>query len=288
MNFALKSNLKIDAHQHFWQPLRGDYDWMPQDNLILNRPYTPSDLKPSLEKYGIDGTVLVQAAPTAQETEYMLGLADATPSIKGVVGWINFENPNDLTILERFAAHPKFLGVRPMIQDIPDINWMLREDVQWAFQAIIGLDITFDALGFPMHLPNFLKLVMRYPQMRIVYDHCMKPQVYDQRSGKDAFSQWANDISRLADETRGCCKFSGLVTEAGDGWTIDDLRPFAEHVLSAFGASRIMWGSDWPVCRLQAGYGDWHDIAQDLTHGLSKADHAQIFGATATRFYRLS
>jgi L-fuconolactonase len=218
----------------------------------------------------------------------MLGLADATPSIKGVVGWINFENPNDLTILERFAAHPKFLGVRPMIQDIPDINWMLREDVQWAFQAIIGLDITFDALGFPMHLPNFLKLVMRYPQMRIVYDHCMKPQVYDQRSGKDAFSQWANDISRLADETRGCCKFSGLVTEAGDGWTIDDLRPFAEHVLSAFGASRIMWGSDWPVCRLQAGYGDWHDIAQDLTQGLSKADHAQIFGATATRFYRLS
>mgnify|MGYP001232589498 CR=1 FL=1 len=288
MNVVLQSNLKIDAHQHYWQPLRGDYDWMPQDNLILNRHYCPSDLRQSLEKHNIDGTVLVQAAATIQETEYMLGLADATPSIKGVVGWINFENPNDLVTLERFSVNPKFLGVRPMIQDIPDINWMLREDVQWAFNAIIDLDITFDALGFPMHLPNFLKLAARYPEMRTVYNHCMKPQIYDQRSGKDAFSQWATDISQLADETQGCCKFSGLVTEAGDVWTIEDLRPFAEHVLSAFGANRIMWGSDWPVCRLQSEYGDWHNIAQDLTQDLSKTDHAQIFGGTAARFYRLS
>lgn len=288
MNLALKSQLKIDAHQHFWQPLRGDYDWMPQDNLILNRPYCPSDLEPSLKKYDIDGTVLVQAAPTVQETEYLLGLADATPYIKGVVGWINFENRNDLTILQRFAEHPKFLGVRPMIQDIPDINWMLREDVQWAFHAIISLDITFDALGFPMHLHNFLRLGTRYPEMRTVYDHCMKPQIYNQRAGNDAFSQWASDISRLADETGGFCKFSGIVTEAGYSWTIDDLGPFAEHVLSAFGAKRIMWGSDWPVCRLQAEYGNWHDIAQDLTQSFSKSDREEIFGGTAARFYRLS
>ena len=287
MSPTLKHTLKIDAHQHFWQPLRGDYDWMPRENLVLNRAYGPSDLSPSLERHGIDGTVIVQAAATINETEYMLGLADATPSILGVVGWINFENPSDVTHLERFAAHPKFRGVRPMIQDIQDVNWMLRDDVQWAFRAVVDLDLTFDALGFPVHLTNFLKLVARYPEMRVVYNHCMKPQIFDQRKGKDAFPQWASGISRLADKTNGGCKFSGLVTEAGDGWTIDDLRPFAGHVLNAFGPHRVMWGSDWSVCQLQAEYGDWHDISQDLTISLSKADRAEIFGGTATKFYRL-
>lgn len=284
----MTSVMKIDAHQHFWQPLRGDYNWMPQDNLILNRAYAPSDLAPDLRENGIDGTVLVQAAATVQETEYMLGLADATPSIKGIVGWIDFEDPNSLMQLKRFAANPKFLGVRPMIQDIPDVNWMLREDVQWAFRAVIDLDLTFDALGFPEHLPNFLTLMTRYPEMRVVYDHCMKPRIRDHREGRNTYTAWADGMSRLADETQGCCKFSGLVTEAGDGWAIDDLRPFADHVLGAFGAKRVMWGSDWPVCRLQAEYGDWHDAAQELTRALSEGDRLEVFGGTATRFYQLS
>lgn len=280
--------MKIDAHQHFWQPLRGDYGWMPPENATLNRPYAPGDLEATLRTHGIDGTVLVQAAATVQETEYMLGLADATPFIKGVVGWIDFENQNDLAHLERLAVHPKFLGVRPMIQDIPDVNWMLRDDVQWAYAALIDLDLTFDALGFPQHLPNFLTLVQRYPQMRVVHDHCMKPQIRDQQTGKDAFSQWADGISALAEQTGGCCKLSGLVTEAADGWSIDDLRPFADHVLDAFGADRVMWGSDWPVCRLQAEYGDWHGLAQSLTESRTEAERAAIFGGTAARFYRLA
>lgn len=279
--------MKIDAHQHLWQPLRGDYDWMPQDNTTLNRAYAPADLAPLLDRHGIDGTVIVQAAATVQETEYMLGLADATPWIKAVVGWVNFEDPGHLAHLTRLAAHPKFAGVRPMIQDIPDVNWMLRDDVQWAYRAIIDLDLTFDALGFARHLPNFLTLMKRYPDMRVVYDHCMKPQIRDHSRGRDPFPEWAEGMSALADETSGCCKFSGLVTEADDGWSIDDLRPFADHVLEVFGPERVMWGSDWPVCRLQAEYGDWHDIAQELTGGLSDAARADIFGGTATRFYRL-
>jgi len=280
--------MKIDAHQHFWQPARGDYDWMPQDSVILNRAYGPADLASTLDANGIVGTVLVQAAASVQETEYMLGLADATPSIKGVVGWIDFEDETNLAQLERFAAHPKFLGVRPMIQDIPDVDWMLRKDVQWAYRAIIDLDLTFDALGFPQHLANFATLMRRYTEMRVVYDHCMKPQIRDQRSGKDALSEWSDGMSLLAEETTGCCKFSGLVTEADDGWTIEDLRPFAEHVLGAFRASRVMWGSDWPVSRLQAEYGDWHDVAQRLTGDLSADERADIFGGTAARFYRLT
>ncbi|MEE4189020.1 MAG: amidohydrolase family protein [Roseobacter sp.] len=280
--------MKIDAHQHFWNPSRGDYGWMPEDNRTLNRVYGPDDLSPALKAYGIDGTVLVQAAETVHETEYMLGLADATPSVKGVVGWINFEDPTQLAALKRLAQHPKFLGVRPMIQDIPDINWMLRDDVQWAYKAIIDLDLSFDALGFPQHLPNFLTLITRYPEMRVVYDHCMKPQIRDQQVGQDAFSFWADCISRLAQETAGYCKLSGLVTEASAGWTTADIQPFADHVIEAFGAQRVMWGSDWPVCRLQAEYGDWHDIAQTLTAALTAAERSDIFGATAARFYRLS
>ena len=280
--------MKIDAHQHFWQPLRGDYTWMPKDNPILNRAYSPDDLAPALSAHSIDGTVLVQAAASIEETEYMLGLADATPSIKGVVGWIDFEDQTQLAHLMRLSKHPKFLGVRPMIQDIMDVDWMLRDDVQWAYQAVIDLDLTFDALGFPQHLPNFLTLMARHPTMRVVYDHCMKPQIRNQRVGQDAFSQWANGMSRLAQETTGCCKLSGLVTEADDGWTIEDIRPFADHVLLVFGADRVMWGSDWPVCQLQSTYEDWHDIAQTLTSGLSNQERSDVFGETAARFYRLA
>jgi len=280
--------MRIDAHQHFWQPLRGDYDWMPEDNPILNRPYNPSDLTGYLTKHDIVGTVLVQAAATVQETEYMLGLADATPFIKGVVGWIDFEDQSHLGHLKRLAQHPKFLGVRPMIQDIPDADWMLRDDIQWAFQATIDLNLTFDALGFPRHLPNFATLMGRYPEMRVVYDHCMKPQIRDQRTGQDAFSKWANGMSKLAEETTGCCKLSGLVTEADEGWLPEDLRPFVDHVITAFGPGRVMWGSDWPVCRLQSDYDTWLETARDLTSGLSAEAQAQIFGGTAAHFYQLT
>ncbi len=280
--------MKIDAHQHFWQPRRGDYDWMPKDNPLLNRAYAPSDLAAHLEQSGIAGTVLVQAAATVHETEYMLGLADATPFIKGVVGWIDFEDQGNLAHLTRLAEHPKFLGVRPMIQDIPDAKWMLRDDIQWAYRAIIDLDLSFDALGFPRHLSYFATLMARYPEMRVVYDHCMKPQIRDQRAGKNAFSEWADGMSKLAEETTGCCKFSGLVTEADAGWTIEDLRPFAQHVITAFGPDRVMWGSDWPVCRLGAEYTHWLETAQMLTLDLSADARAKIFGGTAAHFYRLS
>ncbi len=279
--------MKIDAHQHFWQLARGDYDWMPDDIAVLNRTYGPRDLAPHLARHGIDGTVLVQAAASVQETEYLLGLADATPWIKGVVGWINFEDPAQRVQLERFAAHPKFCGVRPMIQDIPDVDWMLRDDVQWAYAALTDLDLTFDALGFPQHIANVLTLARRYPDLRMVYDHCMKPQIRDQQAGRDAFADWADGMTRLARETAGCVKFSALVTEVADGWDAEDVRPFAHHVLDAFGADRVMWGSDWPVCRLRAEYDAWHGLAQDLTAHLSDVERAQIFGGTAARFYGL-
>ncbi len=279
--------VQIDAHQHYWQPKRGDYDWMPMDNAVLARAYGPQDLAPHLAAHGIDKTVLVQAAATIYESEYMLGIADATPSVAGVVGWVDFEKPDHYEHLKRLAAHPKFLGVRPMIQDIADVNWMLRDDVQWGFQAIVDLDLTLDALGFPIHLENFLILLERYPTMRVVVDHCMKPQIRDHASDPQMFQFWADGISKLAKRTNACCKFSGLVTEASDGWTMEDIRPFAMHILKSFGADRVMWGSDWPVCQLQASYDQWRALATELCEQLSDQEKAGIFGRTAARFYRL-
>lgn len=277
--------MQIDAHQHYWHPARGDYDWMPKDDPVLARPYGPADLAPHLAAHGIDGTVLVQAAATVAETEYLLGIADATAHVKAVVGWIDFERPDQRATLARQARHPKFRGVRPMIQDIPDDGWMLREDVQWGFRAVADLGLCFDALGFPRHLANFLTLFRRHPDLGVVVDHCMKPQI--RHHGPEAFAAWAEGMARIAGETGAFCKLSALVTEASPGWTVDDLAPYAEHVLAVFGPERVMWGSDWPVCRLRADYGAWRAAAVALTAGLSPVSRARVFGGTAAAFYRL-
>ena len=272
----------IDAHQHYWHPARGDYGWMPPDDPVLARPYGPADLAPELARAGVERTVLVQAAPTVAETEYMLGIADATPSVAGVVGWVDCERPEDRATLERLAGHPKMLGVRPMIQDIPDDDWMLREDVAWGFAAAAEMDLTFDALGFPRHLGRFDRLMGRYPDLRVVVDHCMKPHV----ASGEGFEDWAAGMAWLA--ARGaCCKLSGLVTEAAEGWSVEDLRPYAEHVLEAFGPERVMWGSDWPVCLLRASYAEWLEAARALTAGLDAAGRERVFGGTAAVFYGL-
>jgi L-fuconolactonase len=210
----------------------------------------------------------------------MLGLAEATDWIAKVVGWVDFEKPDDRAELERLARHPKFAGVRPMIQDIPDLDWMHRADVQWGYDAVRDLDLTFDALGFPPHLENFLRLFERYPDMRVVVDHCLKPQIRD-----GAFDGWAAGIERIARETPVCCKLSGLATEAAPGWRTADLRSYAEHVLSVFGADRVMWGSDWPVVTLNGEFDGWRAAAWAC---VPETARAAVFGDTAARFYRIA
>jgi len=275
----------VDAHHHFWHPARGDYSWMPPDDPVLTRQYGPSDLGEALEKTRVGQTVLVQAAPTVEETEYLLGIADTTPHVAKVVGWIDFEDSSQLEVLKRLKRHPKFSGVRPMIQDIPDDDWMLREDIQWAYQALVDLDLTFDCLGFPRHLANFHTLLTRYPDLRGVIDHCMKPQFRDHSA--ENLQYWQEGISRLAEDTGVYCKLSGLVTEADDDWSAPMLRPYTDHIISSFGADRVMWGSDWPVARLKCEYEDWFKQAQELTADLSSKERQLVFSGSATTFYRL-
>lgn len=214
----------------------------------------------------------------------MLRIADATDSVAAVVGWVDFDDPAERQQLERLARHPKFAGVRPMIQDIADPGWMLGAGVAWGFDALADLDLTFDALGYPLHLEPFARLRDRQPGLRMVIDHGMKPAIRDHPAGLDA---WAVGMARLAGQGA-FCKLSGLVTEAPPGWSVADLRPYAAHVLDVFGSDRVMWGSDWPVCRLRAEYGDWLAAARALTADLDATGRAAVFGGTARRFYRLA
>ena len=272
--------MMIDAHHHFWNPVRGDYFWMEREAVAaIAKVMGPKDIAPHLAKAGIAKTVLVQAAPTIAETEYMLGLADATDHVAKVVGWTDFENRDDLKQLQRLAKHPKFSGVRPMIQDLPDPEWMHRKDVQWAFDAIIDLDLTFDALGFPLHLDPFSRLFQRYPKMRTVIDHCMKPAIRD-----SAFEPWASKMAAIAKETNVFCKLSGIATEANPGWDVETLRPYAALVLDSFGSQRVMWGSDWPVLNLNGNYEQWLSSAKAL---VPETQHAAAFADTAAEFYRI-
>lgn len=275
----------IDSHHHFWRPERGDYGWMPDDHPVLTMPYHPADLWQALEATGVGLTVLVQAAPTVQETEYLLGIADCTPHVAKVVGWIDFEDASQIDTLRRLARHPKFSGVRPMIQDIADDNWMLRDDVQWAYEALVDLDLTFDCLGFPRHIANFHTLLTRYPELRAVLDHCLKPQIRDH--GEANFRRWAEGMAQLAGETRAFVKLSGLVTECDADWSDAALRPYVTHVIDSFGPDRVMWGSDWPVVRLKSEYADWHAQARRLTDHLTDTEQMQIFARTAKAFYRI-
>lgn len=271
----------IDAHQHFWRVDRGDYFWMPEDpSSVLRRDYGPADLKPLLDRYGITGTVLVQAAPTEAETAFMLDIAAREPSVKAVVGWVDFERSDAPERIAELAGRDGLVGVRPMIQDLPDDDWMLRDDLAPAFQALIDHGLRFDALTFPRHLPRLLTLIDRWPDLKTVVDHCSKPQIRHRE-----FQPWADHMRAVAEHPHIVCKLSGVVTETDGGWTVDDIRPYVEHVVTAFGAERVMWGSDWPVVNVAGGYERWREAAEAILAGLPASERAAIFGGTAARFY---
>ena len=270
----------IDAHQHFWQLERGDYSWLTPELKSLYRDFMPDDLAPHLAQHSIDATILVQAAPTIAETEFLLGIADTTPSVLGVVGWTDFAAPSAAKDIARLAQHPKLIGLRPMIQDIADDDWMLRADLVPAFEAMIDGDLTIDALVLPRHLPNLRKFLSRYPELRAVIDHGAKPDIAGNR-----FDVWANNIAIIADETNAYCKLSGLLTEAGDDWSSADVAPYVAHLFKHFGQKRLVWGSDWPVLSMAATYANWVEMSRSFI--LSKDARDAIFGANALSLYKI-
>jgi L-fuconolactonase len=271
----------IDAHQHFWRLDRGDYGWLTPALGPIHRDFGPDDLAPLLARHGIARTILVQAAPTAAETRFLLDLAARTPFVAGVVGWADFAVPEAAAAIADLARDPRLVGLRPMVQDIPDDDWLVRADLAQAFRALAANGLVFDALVLPRHLPRLLVLADRHPDLTIVVNHLAKPQVRDRR-----LDPWRADMAALAARPNVFCKLSGLVTEAGPGWTVADLRPYVEHVLAVFGPARLLWGSDWPVVDLAGGYERWRAASLALLAGLAAADRAAILGGTAERVYR--
>jgi L-fuconolactonase len=275
--------MRVDAHQHFWRIDRGDYGWLTPDLPNLYRDYLPEDLAPLLAKGRIERTVLVQAAESVAETEFMLRLAEATPFVGGVVGWVDFASRDAPADIERLARNPRLKGLRPMLQDLADPNWILREEVQPAIRATAAAGLRFDALIKPPQLPAIRHLLDRYPELPVVIDHGGKPQIAQGR-----IDDWAGHMRAIARDSRAVCKLSGLATEAAPGWTVETLRPYVDMLLEAFGPSRLMFGSDWPVLTENGDYLVWLAAAEALTAGLSDADRTQMFGGTAANFYGIA
>jgi L-fuconolactonase len=270
---------RIDSHQHFWRLDRGDYGWLTPALGPIYRDYLPLDLEPQLARAGVDSTVLVQAAPSVAETLYMLELANTHPFIAGVVGWVDFESPVAAESIATLAADSKLVGLRPMIQDIPDVAWMLKPGLAPAIEAMIDNDLVFDALVLPKHLPVLLDFAELYPELRLVVDHGAKPQIRD-----GDIAEWRHDIHSVAAGTNAVCKLSGLVTEAGSA-NPAQLAPSVDHLLEVFGAGRLMWGSDWPVCELVCSYEEWYQASEMLLVRLDAAARGQIYSETARNTY---
>ena len=271
--------MKIDAHQHFWRRDRGDYTWLTPALSPIYRDYLPADLAPQLARAGIDKTILVQAAATVDETRFMLDLARDNEFIAGVVGWVDFESPDAPEVIDELARDPVLVGLRPMIQDIPDTEWMLREELEPAFEAMVDHGLVFDALVKPQHLPALLELAGRYPELAMVLDHGAKPPI---ASGDVA--AWKRGVTALARNTRMVCKLSGLVTEANTAEPAV-LADCVDHLLAEFGPSRLLWGSDWPVCELVCSYADWRASSDQLLARLGVAEREQIHSETARTIY---
>ena len=273
---------RIDSHQHFWLLSRGDYGWLTEDLAPLYRDFLPDDLTPHLIRTGIHQTVLVQAAPTLQETYYLLQLAEETDFIRGVVGWVDMEKPTASDEIEALAEHPFFLGIRPMIQDIPDPDWMLQPQLRSIYAKLAELGLTFDALVKPQHLQNLYRLLCDHPRLAVVIDHGAKPDI-----ANGIFQSWADDIETIAANTGACCKLSGLLTEAGNEPVYEKVQPYMQHLLDCFGAERLLWGSDWPVLELAANYDAWYSITNQFLQDLGGDDRLRILGGNAQTFYGL-
>lgn len=272
--------MMIDAHQHYWEIARGDYGWLTPARGAIYRDFGPEDLKPLLKAHRISSTILVQCAQTVAETEYLLGIAAHTPSVAGVVGWVDFEAEDALETLARLAKNPLLVGVRPMMQGLPDDDWMLRPGHHKVFRALVEHGLVFDALVFPRHLPRLLTLIDRHPDLAVVVDHIAKPGI-----AKGALDPWRADMAAIAARPHVFCKLSGLVTEAAKGWKLADLRPYAAHVLKVFGPKRLVWGSDWPVVNQNGGYDAWRAASLKLIARCTPAEQKAILGGNAKRLY---
>ncbi len=272
--------MRIDSHQHFWRYSAAEYPWI-KPAWPIRRDFLPEDLEPLLRTAGIEGCIAVQARQSLEETRWLLELADQSPFIKGVVGWVDLRSDEVEGQLGRFASHPRFVGVRHVVQDEPDDNFMSGETFQRGIAALKPFGLTYDILVFPRQLHAAIRLVETFPDQPFVLDHIAKPPIKD---GK--LDPWREQIHALAQRPNCSCKVSGMVTEADwAGWKAADFKPYLEVIVEAFGIDRLMYGSDWPVCLLAGEYQRIYGLATGFADQFSAGDREKFFGGNAAIFY---
>jgi len=274
---------KIDAHHHLWKYSAPQYPWISETMGLLRRDFLIADLIDDLEESDIGGVVTVQARQALTETRWLLELARTHDVIRGVVGWVALADPKVDRDLEHFSTHAKLKSVRHVLHDEPDDLYILREDFNRGIKLLKDFDLRYDLLIFERHLPQAIQFVDRHPNQIFILDHTAKPRI---REG--VISPWRENLTELARRENVFCKLSGLVTEATwQSWTEADLDPYLQVVLTAFGAKRLMFGSDWPVMLLSSAYKRWVDTVRHAISNLSEYEQERILGKTATEVYRL-
>jgi L-fuconolactonase len=278
---------RVDAHHHLWDPARRDYPWMDGSLAPIRRPFTPDDLDAAAGPAGFEQTVLVQTVSSVQETEELLTVAATSGRVAGVVGWVDLADPGVAGALAALqaAAGGALVGIRHQVHDEPDPAWLLRDEVLRGLAAVAEAGLAYDLLVRERELPAARAAVERLPQLRFVVDHLAKPRV---REG--VTEPWAARLAALARHPNVSCKLSGLVTEADwRAWTPAQLVPYVRHALAAFGPERLLFGSDWPVCLLAAGYAQVVDATAEALDraGLDAAGREAVFGGNARRVYGL-
>ena len=274
--------MKIDAHHHFWHYNTRDYGWISDEMAVLRRDFLPADLAPELRAAGIDRVVSVQARQCVEETEWLLKLAEENDFIAGVVGWLPIASPEFPALLEQFSAKRKLRGIRHVVQDEPDDRFILGEAFNRGIDRLINTHLVYDILIFERHLPYAIEFVKRHSEEQLfVLDHIAKPKI-----AAGEMQPWADNLRKLAAFPNVFCKLSGLVTEADiHNWTPDQLRPYMETVLEAFGPARVMFGSDWPVCTCATTYSAWRNLVGGFISRLSVNEQTQIMGGAALKVY---
>lgn len=274
----------IDSHHHLWKYSADQYPWIDDQMAVLRRDFWSEDLDEIAQTHAIDGFVTVQARQSLEETETLLSICDSQPLIKGVVGWVDFASEQVTEQLDRLGSHTGLKGLRHVVQDEPDNGFILGKDFNRGISALVGRDLVYDVLIFARQLGPSIEFVSSHPAIPMVLDHIAKPSV---QTGK-VDADWEANIRRLAEFPNIACKFSGVATEVADPtWDIETIRPYWDVVLDAFTPSRLMYGSDWPVCLLRTEYGRWIRTVRELAGELSSDERDEFLGGTAKRIYHL-
>ncbi len=277
--------MRIDSHQHLWQFDEAEYGWIDAEARVLRRDYRAADIVRELDAAGLDASVAVQARQSLAENDFLLAEADASRGrIRGVVGWVDLAADDADAVLARYAARPRFVGVRHVVQGEPDPAFLERPAFNRGIARLRTHGLAYDVLIRGPQLPAAIAFVDRHPAQPFVLDHIAKPAIARGRFD-DA---WARDFREIAKRPHVVCKLSGIVTEVGDpAWTPEAIRPYIDVALEVFGPARLMFGSDWPVCRLRAAYGDWVRVVQSLSDTWSRAEQDAFWGGNAARTYGL-